>query len=64
MKKLFWYFTIRKKINKAIAITKFEKKYFDNALLNNKQDADMAKYYSKMIELKEEVLYQLNNLIK
>jgi hypothetical protein len=63
MRKIFWIFTIRGRIHKAIKRTEEEKGYYDNQILKSPLSAIEAKYLSARISLKEEVIQQLKNLL-
>jgi len=64
LKRIVWYFVIRKKIKRIIQITTSEREYFKSCLKWNKDNTVMdEKYLESRIEMKNEVLYQLRNLL-
>ena len=63
-KNIFWIFGIKRKIKRIITITTFEREQFKNALKwkEDNTEADI-KYLESRIEIKNEILYQLRNLL-
>ena len=64
IKRIFWIFGIKRKIKRIITITTFEREQFKNALKwkEDNTEADI-KYLESRIEIKNEILYQLRNLL-
>ena len=64
LKRIFWIFRIKRKIKRIITITTFEREQFKNALKwkEDNTEADI-KYLESRIEIKNEILYQLRNLL-
>jgi len=63
-KRIVWYFVIRKKIKRIIQITTSEREYFKSCLKWNENNTTLdEKYLESRIEMKNEVLYQLRNLL-
>ena len=64
VKKLLWPFIIRRKLIRRIKIVTSERETFKNALKwNDSVSKDDEKYLEGRIEMKNEVLYQLRNLL-
>jgi hypothetical protein len=64
IKMILWPFLIRGKIIRMIKITTKERETFKEALKWNKSiDLRDEKYLESRIEMKNEVLYQLRNLL-
>jgi hypothetical protein len=64
IKKLLWPFFIRSKLIRMIKITTSERETFKNALKwNDSVSKEDEKYLESRIEIKNEVLYQLRNLL-
>jgi hypothetical protein len=61
MKKIFWVFTIRKRIKRLLIITVNEQAYFEGQKAKWVHDAD--NYLKSRIELKREVADILRNLL-
>lgn len=63
MKRLFWIFTIRKRIKQAIARTEKEKLFFEEQKLKGFTTNTNDQYLSSRIELKKEIIGQLIRLL-
>jgi len=64
IKFIVWPFLIRAKIKRMIQITTSEREYFKNTLKWNEQNTPIdEKYLESRIEIKNEILYQLRNLL-
>lgn len=63
-KKIVWVFTIRRKIKRMIQIVTSEREHFKSCLQWNEDNTTIdEKYLKSRIEIKNEVLYQLRNLL-
>jgi len=65
MKKIFWIFTIRKRIKKAIIRTVKEQAYFEDELIRYTHSGrpDPGNYLSSMVKMKKEVASNLRILL-
>lgn len=62
IRRLKFYLTIRDRLVRMIIITTSERNHSKEALSRNKSSADIN-YLESRIEIKNEVLYQLRNLL-
>ena len=63
MKRLIWQIRILGRIHRRIEVTETELSYFEESIIRPNLKVDELRYLKSRIEIKREVIAQLNNLL-